>query len=220
LEYAPDAVMLAFSDPTPYADRIRESGACLMVQVTDLEEARRAADLGADLIMAQVTEAGGHGAVRRRSTLPFVPAAVDLVGPVPVLAAALVLGAAGAVVGTRFHATTEALVTPPVSKALLEGRAEDTERSTVLDRLRGSAWPSRYSARPLGHPHLDRWRGRGAEVDTPRARQEYQADLSAGAIPPRPMWAGESVDLVNDLPSAEELVTGMGEQAQETLARF
>ncbi|MET8978909.1 nitronate monooxygenase [Streptomyces sp. NPDC004539] len=231
LEYAPDAVMLSFGDPTPYADRVRESGACLILQVTDLEEARRAADLGADLIVAQGTEAGGHGALHGRSTLPFVPAVVDLVGPVPVLAAggiadgrgvaaALVLGAAGAVVGTRLQATTEALVIPAVTEAILEARAEDTERSTVLDRARGSAWPSRYSARTLGHPHLDRWRGREAEADTPRARQEYQDDLAAGTIPPRPVWAGEAVDLIDDLPSAEELVTRMGEQAQETLARF
>ena len=76
LTYGPRAVMLSFGDPSPYAERVRQAGALLILQVTDLEEAKRAADLGADLIVAQGTESGGHGALRGRSTLPFVPAVV------------------------------------------------------------------------------------------------------------------------------------------------
>lgn len=87
LERGPTAVMLSFGDPRPFAERVRDAGSTLIIQVTDLEEARRAVDLGADVIVAQGTEAGGHGARRGRSTLPFVPAVVDLVAPVPVLAA-------------------------------------------------------------------------------------------------------------------------------------
>lgn len=123
LSYGPGAVMLSFGDPSPYAKRVREAGALLIVQVCDLEEAERAAGLGADVIVAQGTESGGHGASHGRSTLPFVPAVVDLVAPVPVLAAggiadgrgvaaALALGASGALIGTRFQATAEALVQP------------------------------------------------------------------------------------------------------------
>jgi nitronate monooxygenase len=91
------------------------------------------------------------------------------------VAAALVLGAAGALIGTRFQATTEALVDPSITKAILEGRGQDTERSTVLDIARGSGWPSKYPARTLGHSYLDRWRGREAELAAdPQARQAYQ----------------------------------------------
>jgi nitronate monooxygenase len=231
LSHGPSAVMLSFGDPSPYAERVRRAGALLILQVTDLEEAERAVDLGADVIVAQGTESGGHGAVRGRSTLPFVPAVVDLVAPVPVpaaggiadgrgVAAALVLGAAGALIGTRFQATTEALADPSITKAILEGRAQDTERSTVLDIARGSDWPSKYSARTLGHPYLDRWRGREAElIADARARQSYQDDVARGAVPPLPVWAGEGGDLVTDLPSAEHLVTAMATQAQDALAR-
>jgi nitronate monooxygenase len=231
LSYGPSAVMLSFGDPSPYAGHVRRAGALLILQVTDLEEAKRAVDLGADVIVAQGTESGGHGAVRGRSTLPFVPAVVDLVAPVPVLAAggiadgrgvaaALVLGAAGALIGTRFQATTEALVDPSITKAILEGRGQDTERSTVLDIARGSRWPSKYPARTLGHPYLDRWRGREAELAAdPQARQAYQDDVARGAVPPLPVWAGEAVDLITDLPSAEDLVTAMATQAQDALTR-
>ncbi|MEU5212668.1 nitronate monooxygenase [Streptomyces sp. NPDC020742] len=231
LSYGPSAVMLSFGDPTPYAEHVRRAGALLFLQVTDLEEAKRAADLGADVIVAQGTESGGHSAVQGRSTLPFVPAVVDLVAPVPVLAAggiadgrglaaALVLGAAGALIGTRFQATTEALVDPSIAKAILEGRGQDTERSTVLDIARGSRWPSKYPARTLRHTYLDRWRGREAELAADaQARQAYQDDVARRAVPPLPVWAGEAVDLITDLPSAEDLVTTMATQAQNALSQ-
>ncbi|MGP4100075.1 NAD(P)H-dependent flavin oxidoreductase [Nonomuraea sp. KM90] len=231
LEYAPRAVMLSFGDPSPYVEPIRHAGAALIIQVTDVEEARRAVDLGADVIVAQGTEAGGHGARCGRSTLPFVPVVVDLADPVPVLAAggiadgrglaaALALGAAGALIGSRFQATVEALVDPAIAEAIVEGRGEDTERSTVLDIARGSRWPSQYPARTLGHPYLDRWRGREAELaDDSQARQEYQNDVARGAIPPLPVWAGEAIDLITDLPSARGLVTALVTQAEDALAR-
>jgi nitronate monooxygenase len=231
LEHRPAAVMLSFGDPAPYAQLVRDAGAVLIVQVTDLDEARQALDLGADVIVAQGTEAGGHGARRGRSTLPFVPVVVDLAGTVPVLAAggiadgrgvaaALALGADGAVIGTRFQATAETLADPSVVKAIVEGRGEDTERSRVLDIARGSRWPSRYAARTLPHPYLEQWRGRETELAADaQARREYQDDVASGAITPLPVWAGEAVDLVTDLPSAADLVPALATQAQEALIR-
>jgi nitronate monooxygenase len=231
LEYGPRAVMLSFGDPSPFVELVRQTGAVLIIQVTDLEEARQAVDLGADVVVAQGTEAGGHGAGRGRSTLPFVPVVVDLAASVPVLAAggiadgrglaaALALGAAGALIGTRFQATIEALVDPAITRAIIEGRGQDTERSRVLDIARGSRWPSKYPARTLGHPYLDRWRGREAELaGDPQARQDYQNDVARGVIPPLPVWASEAVDLITDLPSAADLVTTLAAQAEEALAR-
>ncbi|MEU1458121.1 nitronate monooxygenase [Streptomyces avermitilis] len=231
LEHTPRAVMLSFGDPSPFADCIRTAGAALIIQVTDLDEARRAVDLGADVIVAQGTESGGHGARQGRSTLPFVPVVVDLAAPLPVLAAggiadgrgvaaALALGAAGAVLGTRFQATTEALVDPSTAKAIVEGQGGDTERNRVLDIARGSRWPSKYTARTLGHPCLDRWRGREAELaGNPRAQQDYQHDIAQGNIPSLPIWAGEAIDLIKDLPSAADLVATLAAQAEDALTR-
>ncbi|MFF2812222.1 nitronate monooxygenase [Streptomyces sp. NPDC058000] len=231
LEHNPAAVMLSFGDPSPFVERIRSAGTALILQVTDLEEARRAVDLGADVIVAQGTEGGGHGARHGRSTLPFVPLVVDLAAPVPVLAAggiadgrgvaaALALGAAGALLGTRFQATTEALVAPATAKAIVAGRGEDTERNRVLDIARGSQWPAKYTARTLGHPFLDAWRGRENELATaPHAQQEYQYAVARGEIPTLPQWASQAVDLINDLPSAADLVGTLAAQAADALAR-
>src|ERR1700729_2400986 len=201
LQFSPRAVMLSFGDPRPFTGLIRDAGAALIIQATDLEEARQAVDLGADVIVAQGTESGGHGARRGRSTLPFVPIVVDLAAPVPGL------GAAGALIGTRFQASAEALVDPSISKAIVEGRGEDTERSTVLDIARGSRWPSKYPGRTLSHPFLDEWRGREDELAADAgAKRAYQEGVKRGDLTPIPVWASEAIDLINDLPPAAELV--------------
>jgi nitronate monooxygenase len=117
LSYEPHAFMLSFGDPGPFVPAIKEAGCTLICQVQDVEDGNAAKAAGADIIVAQGTEAGGHGA--DRSTLPLVPAVVDAVAPTPVLAAggiadgrglaaALMLGAQGALIGTRFYAAIEA----------------------------------------------------------------------------------------------------------------
>jgi nitronate monooxygenase len=211
---------------------VRRSGAVLIIQVTDLAEARQAVDVGADVIVAQGTEAGGHGARRGWSTLAFVPAVVDLVAPVPVLAAggiadgrgvaaALALGAAGALVGTRFLATAEALADPDAKKAIVDGDGEETERSSVLDIARGSRWPLEYTGRTLGHPFLDRWRDAEAELaaDPDDVRRAYREAIARDEIPAEPVWASQAIGLIRDLPPVAELVGVLAAQAEEALGR-
>jgi nitronate monooxygenase len=229
LAHHPQAVMLSFGDSRPFVAPIRAAGAALIVQVTDLEEARNAIDAGADVIVAQGTEAGGHGG--RRSTLPFVPVVVDLAAPTPVLAAggiadgrgvaaALALGAAGALLGTRFLVALEALVSPSVTKAIIEGCGEDTERSRVSDIARGSPWPSRYAARTMRNPFFDRWRGREAELAAdPAVQQAYREAVARGDLPPEPVWASEAIDLITELSPAADLVAALAAQAEEALSR-
>ena len=231
LEYRPQAMMLSFGDPRPFTELVHRSGALLIIQVTDLEEARQAVDVGADVIVAQGTEAGGHGARRGWPTLPFVPAVVDLAAPVPVLAAGgiadgrgvaagLALGAAGALVGTRFLASAESLASPAAKKAILEAGGEETERSNVLDIARGSRWPRQYTARTLGHPFLDAWRGRDDELAaSAEAKQAYQDGVARGDLPRQPVWASQAIDLITDLPPAADLVETLAAQAEDALAR-
>jgi nitronate monooxygenase len=229
LEHQPSAVMLSFGHPGPWADIVRQAGSILIIQVTNSEEARQARDCGADVIVAQGSEAGGHGG--RRGTLPFVPAVVDLVEPIPVLAAggiadgrglaaALVLGAAGALVGTRFEACPEALLPAAHAQAILEGSGEDTERSRILDIARRSPWPEHYTARTLRNPFLDQWRGRESELEADEsALAAYQEAASRGDLAVVPVWAGEAIDLITEITSATEIVDALARGAEVALTR-
>lgn len=229
LEHRPHAVMLSFGDPRPLAEPVIGAGVRLIVQVTDLDEARQALDVGADVIVAQGAEAGGHGG--GRATLPFVPIVVDLAGTTPVLAAggiadgrgvaaALSLGAAGALMGTLFQASTEALVGPEVAKAIIDGRGGDTERTRILDIARGAPWPGRYPGRTLRNAFLDRWRGREVELeDDDEAKAQYQAAAASGDLAVVPVWASEAIDLITRLSPAAHLVAQLSAEAQEAIKR-
>jgi nitronate monooxygenase len=229
LEYRPHAVMLSFGDPTALAEPVMDAGVPLIIQITDLDEAATAMEIGAAVIVAQGAEAGGH--TGGRATLPFVPIVVDLVAPTPVLAAggiadgrgvaaALALGAAGALIGTRFQVTTEALVAAEVTKAIIQGRGEDTERNRILDIARGAPWPARYPARTLRNAFLDRWRGREAELESDEdAKASFRGAAERGDLDVLPVWASESIDLITEVVPAAELVALLATEAEEALIR-
>ena len=232
LERGPRAVMLSFGDPRPFIEPVRRAGAALIIQVTDLAEARQAVAAGADLIVAQGTEAGGHGGSGSWSTFSFVPVVADLAAPVPVLAAggiadgrgvaaALALGAAGALIGSRFQASPETLADAAVTKAIIEGTGEDTERSTILDVIRGSRWPSRYPARALRNRFTEQWRGREDELAADSAaKHEYQDAVAHGELPPLPVWTSQAIDLITSLRPAAELVGALSAEAEGVLTRL
>ncbi len=136
------------------------------------------------------------------------------------VAAALCLGAAGALIGTRFQVTAESLAGAWLKKAIIDGRGQDTERSSVLDIAMGSGWPLAYTGRTLGHPFLDQWRDREPELAGDiQVRQAYQDGVASGDLPPLPVWASEAVDLITDLPPAADLVTALATQTEKALTR-
>jgi len=125
LGHAPKVMFLSFGELGDFAPKIKKAGIPLIAQVQTLAQARDAVGEGADIIVAQGAEAGGHGSTR--STLPFVPAVVDAVGDIPVvaaggiadgrgLAAALTLGASGVLCGTAFFASRESLAHPNLKR--------------------------------------------------------------------------------------------------------
>jgi nitronate monooxygenase len=226
ISQSPAAIMLSFGDPAPFIDAIKAAGIPVIVQVTDLSEARRALDVGADVVVAQGSEAGGHGG--GRATLPFVPAVVDIAGPVPVLAAggiadgrglaaALVLGAAGALIGTRFEATHEALITAEAAKAITAASAEDTTAGRALDVVRDSQWPARYPARTLRNRVTETWQGREAEIDD-ATKAAFRSGVDRGDLDYLPIWAGEAVDMITGQDSAAALVGRISREAEHAIA--
>lgn len=225
IEQSPAAIMLSFGDPTPFTDAVHAAGIPVIVQVTDMSEARRALEAGADVVVAQGSEAGGHGG--GRATLPFVPAVVDVAGAVPVLAAggiadgrglaaALVLGAAGAVIGTRFEVTHEALITAAEAKAIAAAAAEDTTQGRALDVVRDSPWPGRYPARTLRNRVTDTWQGREEDMDD-ATKTAFRDGVSRGDLDYLPIWAGEAVDLITAQDSAAALVGRIARDAERAI---
>lgn len=227
LSYQPAAVFLSFGDPVPFASLIKQAGARLICQVQDVAGARQAAAAGADVIVAQGTEAGGHGS--RRSTLPLVPAVVDAVAPVPVLAAggiadgrgvaaALMLGAQGAVLGTRFCATPEALCAEWAKEELVAHGGDQTTRTRVFDVVRGLDWPSPYTGRALHNAFVDDWDGREAQLRaSASARDRFAQGKEAGDPDVAVVWAGEVTDLITAIEPAAKLVGQIITQAEGLL---
>ncbi|MFI6042841.1 NAD(P)H-dependent flavin oxidoreductase [Nocardia sp. NPDC051321] len=228
-EHRPSAVALSFGDPSPFVAAVREAGAKVLVQVTDLDEAKRARDVGADVIIAQGAEAGGHGG--GRSTLTIVPAVVDLVHPTPVLAAggiadgrglaaALTLGAAGALIGTRFEATHEALLAPEEAKAIVAATGDETSRNRVYDIARRSPWPARYTARMLRNRFFDSWQDREDELRTDTAAQQGYLDAVEQDDPAAlAVWAGEAVDLISSIDYAADVLARITAEADAAFGR-
>jgi len=230
----PSAVMLSFGDASPFVRKIKDAGARLILQVQTLAMAREAAKIGADVIVAQGIEAGGHGAdpIAGRSTLPFVPATVDAVAPLPVLAAggiadgrglaaALALGAAGALVGTRFMAATESLAHANAKARLAAAGGDDTLRTRVFDIGRAIDWPQEYTGRAVANDFTRRWHGReaGLRADLDAERARYFAAADKGDPDTMVVWAGEGLDLFAQVEPAADIVHRMMAEAEAALDR-
>lgn len=232
LKHSPICVFLSFGDPRPFATEIREAGAVLVCQVQLMSQIDMALEAGAAAVVVQGTEAGGHGA--NRSTFPFVPEAADylkqrsprtlLIAAGGVadgrgLAAALMLGADGVVVGTRLWASAEAL-TPKAHTDKAIGKTGDaTVRTKVVDALRGAPWPREYSFRILKNKLTETWAGREAEafrafgsLSEKYTQAREQNDLDTVAV-----ICGEAVGLLKDRPTAESIVQTMATQAADLL---
>ena len=233
LDHRPACVFLSFGDAKPFAARIAAAGARLICQVQSMRHVDEALDVDAAVIVAQGAEAGGHGA--RRATLPFVPEVADhLARRAPHtlllaaggiadgrgLAAALMLGADGVVVGTRFWASQEALTPQPMVERAIAASGDDTVRTTTVDALRGVDWPEEFSYRILRNRLTDAWTGREAEARAAfgSMREAYAKARASNDLDVVATIAGEAVGLIHDRPGAGSIVESMVAQATQQLA--
>jgi len=225
----PAVIMLSFGDPRPLVDRIKRAGALVVCQVQSVALARDAVAAGADILVAQGTEAGGHGGSRGLVTL--IPEIVDTIGAsLPVvaaggiadgrgLAAALMLGASGALLGTRFYATEEAAGARAAKERIRAASGDDTLRSIVFDISRRKVWPAPFTGRCLRNSHTDRWFGREIEL-MQRADAEaerYATARQAADFDVAAVIAGESSGLIRDVPSVASVVERITSDAEKLL---
>jgi nitronate monooxygenase len=235
-------VSLAWGDPSAYVERVHDAGALLIGVVGTAEEAKRFADAGVDVLCAQGWEAGGHvgGEI---ATMALVPAVVDAVGPLPVLAAggiadgrgvaaALALGAQGAWIGTSFLLAEEAPLHPHYRERLLGAAAEDALYATDLfdvgwenaphRALRNTTW-DRWEA--AGSPPPGSRPGEGEEIATRQdgaAIVRYSSAMPvagiSGDIEALSMWSGQGVGLLDRVRPAAEIVRELVEETNAAIA--
>jgi len=238
LTQKPCAVMLSFGDPRPYAARIAQAGAQLICQVQRLDQVPQALEAGASVIVAQGGEAGGHGAnaLEGRSTFTLVPEIADYlaahspdtlllaaggVADGRGLAAALMLGADGALVGSRLWTTTESLAAAGAKTQATHTNGDGTARSMVFDILRRKNWPAPYDFRAIRndlHRALESDMA-ALQANPDAARANYDAGVKAGDFTRAHATVGEAVGLIADIPNAQAVIARITEQAQRLLAK-
>jgi enoyl-[acyl-carrier protein] reductase II len=224
-------ISFATGDPGELVARAHDAGSVVTNQVTTVEHAEQAAELGVDVIIAQGGEAGGYGGEIASTVL--VPQIVQRVAPVPVVAAggfidgpglvaALALGACGISVGTRFLATLESPVHPDYQKRILTAGARDAVKSPQFNLLSPNPGSTGYgtAVRVLRSAFVDRV----AEVEGPEDVSRLLAELVSaqreGTGHELVAAAGQSAGRVGNVEPAAAVVHGIVADAQAVLARL
>jgi nitronate monooxygenase len=235
LAHKPVAIMLSFGDPRPHAAEIKAAGALLICQIQDRKTAREAIDAGADVLVAQGTEAGGHG--QRRATLTLVPEICDMVakeapGTLVVaaggiadgrgLAAALALGADGVLMGSRFWATVESQAHEDHKRKAVALSGDDTVRQTVTDIARGYDWPVEYTSRVYNNALIRRWSGKAEDQrkTAEAARKGYFQAFADGNTEEVGVIVGEAAGMIHDIVPAAAIIERTIAEAEEIIARL
>ena len=243
LEEGVPIISFFWGDPSPLAKRAKDAGAIVLHSVGNAEDALKAVDIGVDVIIAQGWEAGGH-VCGNVATLPLIPAVVDAVGDIPVvaaggiadgrgLAAVLALGASAAWIGTRFLASEEAQIHPEYQQRIFAATENGTSHHNNLFNV---GWPN-APHRVLRNSTVNLWEARGKPPSGDRPNegeviakspssgdivryQSYTPGVDAeGDIEALSMWAGQGVSLVRKRQPAAEIIEEIVNDARATLKR-
>ncbi len=222
------AINHSFADPAPFVEPAHRAGIKVFAMVQTVAMAVDAAAAGVDAIIAQGGEAGGHGG--NLGTFALLPAVVDAVGDIPVIAAggigdgrgvaaALLLGAQGAWMGTRFVASEEWGGGSYKQEAVLDATTDDTVTTSIYDTIWGEYFPKHITHRVLHNAYIDRWQGHDAEIEERRvAFQEDQRsadrreDRGVAGVS-----AGLAAGLVKTKQPAGEIVRALMQEAELVL---
>jgi nitronate monooxygenase len=236
LTQRPAALMLSFGSPAPFARRIKDAKVPLICQVQSMVHAREALDAGADVVVAQGNDAGGHSG--DRSTFTLVSEIADLlvrqapeallvaaggVGDGRSLAAALMLGADGVLVGTRFIATLESAAPRGFREAIVAADGDRTIKTTTVDIARNYHWPTdEFVARVLNNRFVAAWHGREdqlAEEPTLKAQSKlFWNAFHSGDVDNTGVLMGQAAGVIHSVEPAGSVIEGMVRQAERLLA--
>ncbi len=225
----PAALMLSFGEVEPHATKIKSQGVPLICQVQGMKYLREAVDAGADIIVAEGNEAGGHSG--HRGTITLVPEAADYlakhspgtilvaaggIGDGRGLAAALMLGAEGVLAGTRFIATKESEAPEGFRRAIIDADGDATMKSNSVDVVRKRYWPnSEFVVRVLKNSFVNKWHGREREIEQAIdvEFERFWGAFKAGDADNSGVLMGEVSGIIRDAPPAAQIVESMVAEA-------
>jgi len=210
-----------------YFQRAHDAGCKVMYMAGEVPEALRAAEAGADVLVAQGTEAGGH--VGWMASLPLVPMMVKALAPLPVLCAggiadgrglagALALGAEGVLLGTRFLATHESPLHANFKQAIVDSDGHDTVLTEIPDLASQRVWPGAMS-RAQRNKFIERWAGREWAVRQNAAEigKELAKARAAGDIENASLSFGQDAGLIDSIKSVKEVIEDIIAEAEEIM---
>jgi NAD(P)H-dependent flavin oxidoreductase YrpB (nitropropane dioxygenase family) len=232
LETRPPVVCFAWARPDQnlrsYIQRARDAGSLAMHMAGEVPEAVRAAEAGADIIIAQGTEGGGH--VGWMASMALVPMVVKAVAPIPVLAAggiadgsglaaALALGADGVLLGTRFLATEESPLHANFKAAIVRSDGHDTVLTEIPDLATSRVWPGAM-ARTLRNRFVEQWIGRewALRQNARAAGEALQAARLAGDADGAALLIGQDAGMIDSVVSAGEVIRRMVAEAEQIIS--
>lgn len=230
--HRPAAVMLSFGDPKRFARSLSDHGVPVICQIQTIAQLPVAVDAGASVIVAQGCEAGGHGMndVDGRSTFTLVPEMADWLAkhsPETILlaaggiadgrglAASMMLGADGALVGSRLWATEQSLAAASAKQAAVEASGDDTARSGIFDILRSKKWPEQYDFRAIRNELHRKWEKRIDELrSSPAAAiEDYLDGVRSEDYDRAHITVGQDIGLINAVLPAEQVIDSITREA-------
>jgi NAD(P)H-dependent flavin oxidoreductase YrpB (nitropropane dioxygenase family) len=213
-----------------YFQRAHDAGSKVMYMAGEVPEALRAAEAGADVLVAQGTEAGGH--VAWMASLPLLPMMVKALAPLPVLcaggiadghglAAALALGGEGVLLGTRFMATPEAPIHAKYKEAIIKSDGHDTVLTEIPDLASQRVWPGAMS-RAQRNRFIERWAGRewALRQNASEVGKQITAARAAGDVDNAPLSFGQDAGLIDSIRPVREVVDAIVGDAEAVIRRL
>ncbi|MFF7212976.1 NAD(P)H-dependent flavin oxidoreductase [Streptomyces sp. NPDC008238] len=229
LDARPAAISFHLAVPDDLIARAHAAGITWIQQVTDTRQAAQALEAGADVIVAQGGEAGGHGG--DVSTMVLVPQVVDMAGDTPVVAAggiadgrgvaaAFALGAQGVAMGTRFLASTEMNVSDEWKRRIVDADSGDAVKALNSERVLPpySRPGSTGVPRALRTELVDTLRDHPERVDPGEAVPRLLAAIRRGRGDEYLPFSGQSAGLVHDIRPAADILRGVLREAEAVLA--
>jgi len=228
IEERVSAISHSFADPTPYVPGAHEAGIKVLAQVQKVSHAKKVALAGVDVITAQGAEAGGHTGYS--GTLPLVPAIIDVVGDIPVVAAGgiadgrgvaamLMLGAEGVWLGTRFVVSREAIGEDWLKQRAVEASTDDTVLTKAYDLTYDAPFPKDIGDRVIRNDFTAEWHGRDEEIVARREelRKKLVNAQEVGDANIARVQVGNATGLISSVEPAADIVHRIIEEAEVIL---